>query len=130
MTRKFINTLGEDYDNAIKFLSSAMILAVDTETTGVEPLSNNILLISIGNADNQYIFDVARLEEHLQPLLNILSNKLITKILHNAKFDYKFIKRVLGVSMEPLFDTMIAEMLLLKGRKVQGFALTTWQINI
>jgi len=123
MTRKFINTLGEDYDNAIKFLSSAMILAVDTETTGVEPLSNNILLISIGNADNQYVFDVARLEEHLQPLLNILSNKLITKILHNAKFDYKFIKRVLGVSTEPLFDTMIAEMLLLKGRKVQGFAL-------
>jgi len=122
-TWKFIDAPGDEYNKALQILVSFKSIAVDTETTGTDPITNKILLISAGNAEHQFVFDVARLDTHLVPLLDILSNQSITKILHNAKFDYKFFKKSFGITVEPLFDTMIAEMLLLKGRKLQGFGL-------
>jgi DNA polymerase-1 len=118
--QKFINKSGEDFDNAVSFLSVLNVIALDTETTSVDPLDGKILLISAGNGDIQYVFDVAHIGEAIAPLLKVLANKKILKILHNAKFDYKFFYRDLGTEIEPVFDTMLAEMLLLKGRKVQG----------
>jgi DNA polymerase I len=122
-TWKFIDKLGEDYDKAVRFLSTLLSIGVDTETTGSEPITDKVLLISAGNTDTQFVFDVAKLESNLEPLLNVLANPQIIKIVHNAKFDYKFFRRSFGIALEPVFDTMIAEMLLLKGRKLQGFAL-------
>ena len=113
----------KNFAEAINFLSALDSIAVDTETTGVDELTDKVLLISAGNQYKQFVFDVAALGTELNPLKDILNNPKPLKILHNAKFDYKFLKVDLGIVLDNIFDTMIAEMLLLKGRKVQGFAL-------
>ena len=112
-----------NFDEAINFLSALDAIAVDTETTGTDALSDKVLLISAGNQYKQFVFDVAALGANLSRLATILNNPKPLKILHNAKFDYKFLKIDLNIVLENLYDTMIAEMMLLKGRKVQGFAL-------
>ena len=113
----YISQPGKDYDAALTFLSALPVIGLDTETTGSDPLLNQVLLISIGNQYKQFVFDVAKLEKHLDPLRKLISDPAKLFILHNAKFDYKFLKRNLNIVVENIFDTMLAEMLLLKGRK-------------
>lgn len=118
-----ITQTGKDFDEAIAYIKMLSIISVDTETSGLEPFGNNILLVQIGNVYQQYVFDVARLGSGIQQLKPILENPAVVKILHNAKFDYKFLKHVLGIEMKNMFDTYLAEQLLQKGRKLSGFSL-------
>lgn len=119
----YINKLGRQYDQAIDFLKQLPSISVDTETTGTDPLIDRVLLISAGNPYKQFVFDVAALEKNLDPLKAVLNDDTKMFVIHNAKFDYKFLKRNLGIVLENIYDTMLAEMLLQKGRKMQGFGL-------
>ena len=125
-----ITQTGKDFDEAIAYIKMLSIISVDTETSGLEPFGNNILLVQIGNVYQQYVFDVARLGSGIQQLKPILENPAVVKILHNAKFDYKFLKHVLGIEMKNMFDTYLAEQLLQKGRKLSGFSLEVVAENI
>jgi DNA polymerase I len=118
-----ISQTGKDLDEAIAYIKMLSVISVDTETSGLEPFGNNILLVQIGNVYQQYVFDVARLGSGVQLLKPILENPTVVKILHNAKFDYKFLKHVFGIEMNNMFDTYLAEQLLQKGRKLSGFSL-------
>jgi DNA polymerase I len=121
----YVNCAGEVYNNALVFLKQLPAISLDTETTGTDPLIDKVLLISAGNPYKQFVFNVYMLEKAglLDPIRAVLSDTSKTYILHNAKFDYKFLKRCLGIELENIYDTMLAEMLLLKGRKMQGFGL-------
>lgn len=119
----FIDAPGVLYEDAIRFLQTEKSIAVDTETTHVDPYLGKILLLSLGNPMRQFVFDIARLEKHLDSIKKILSDPNKLFLLHNAKFDYKFLKHCLNITLEQVYDTMIAEMLLLKGRKTQVFGL-------
>jgi len=110
-----------ELQEAITFLAALPIIALDTETTGVDPHKHKVLLISAGNKYKQFVFDVARIEKFLEPLRTLLQSK--PTILHNAKFDYKMLKQHLNIELESMYDTMLAEQLLLKGRKAQVFGL-------
>lgn len=91
------------------------VLAVDVETTGLDPYLNRILLFQIATPDKCYILNCVKIDPSIWG--EILSDKSILKIAHNAKFDYKMLKRYTGVSMRPIFDTMLAERLLTAGTK-------------
>lgn len=119
----FVAKNDDKYKQAIEFLKHLPAISLDTETTGTDPLIDKVLLISAGNPFRQFVFDVAALEKDLDPLRAVLMDDSKTFILHNAKFDYKFLRQCLGITLENIYDTMLAEMLLLKGRKMQGFGL-------
>jgi DNA polymerase-1 len=120
---EYIAESGKIFDAALQFLEKLKVISVDTESSGLDSLSNKTLLLQLGNRYNQYVFDVASLGKNIQRLRPLLEDKNIVKILHNAKFDYKFIKTNFGIEIENIYDTMIAEQLLLKGRKLVGFGL-------
>jgi DNA polymerase I-like protein with 3'-5' exonuclease and polymerase domains len=114
---------GKEFDDALAFLGQLKIMGVDTETTGINPINNKVLLVQMGNMHQQYVFDVARLGKEIQKIKPLLEDSAIIKILHNAKFDYKFIKQSLGIEIDNIYDSMLAEQLLQKGRKLSGFSL-------
>jgi DNA polymerase-1 len=123
MSVHYITEPGVELQAALSFLGAQKILSVDIESSGFDPLSNKVLLLQIGNRYHQYVFDIARLGDAVQQVKPILVNPAVLKILHNGKFDYKFLKANLGIEMETIYDTMLAEHLLQKGRKMSGFAL-------
>jgi DNA polymerase-1 len=123
MAVHFITKTGKEFDEALAFLGQLKAVGLDTETTGLDPISGKVLLVQIGNMHQQYVFDVARLNGAIQKLKPLLEDPSIVKILHNAKFDYKFLKKVLGIEVENIYDTMLAEQLLQKGRRLSGFGL-------
>ena len=117
-------TTGQGVIDAVNTLEKKIIVAVDTETTGLDPLVDKVLLIQIGDAKQQFIFDIAKIGlGNLQPLLFWLPNKKVFKIAHNMKFDYSMIKANLGIDMENVACTMIGEQLLTRGRTNQKASL-------
>lgn len=94
----------------------------DTETTGLDPHSDRVTLMQIGNARIQYVIDT-RKTGGAEPLRPFLESQTIKKIAHNAKFDYKMVKGTFGIDMEAVRDTMVADKILNMGRKLYGYGL-------
>ncbi|MEI2579061.1 hypothetical protein [Scytonema sp. PRP1] len=115
---------GQRLSDLLKPLQSCQAIAVDTETTGLDPLKDRIRLVQIAAANQPVIiidlFKVAR--ESLAPLCELLQGTPI-KVLQNAKFDLKFLQQA-GLSIAgKLFDTMIAAQLLDAGVRSHGYNL-------
>lgn len=102
-------------DQCIAYCSSKKILAIDTETSGLDFLDDSLLLFQIGDSDAQFVIDCTTIP--LTPLVPLLSDSSIQKVFHNVKFDYKFIRQGLGIQIENVYDTMLAEAVLHCGKK-------------
>jgi len=95
------------------------ILAVDLETTGIKGLQPNprrdkTLLVSLTNARKETI--VLRPGDWLPKLFEVLDDPDVTILMHNSKFDLKFL-RALGYNGRApgLWDTMLVEQLITAG---------------
>lgn len=102
-------------DYAMEYLEKEDIVAVDTETNGLDPITSDVLLLQVGNAYRQYVFDIHKLGESLGRVLTFLSREDIEKVMHNAKFDYSMILSNFGVSMPNVVCTYMGASLLTKG---------------
>jgi ribonuclease D len=110
--------------NAIKS-SNIDLLEVDTETTGFDPHRDKILLVQIGGGEDQVIINAQAVltdkPKNIRLLKDVLENSQV--LLHNAKFDYKFLKVRYGIRLNHVHDTMIAAHLIKAGLKKKGFGL-------
>lgn len=116
---KFIETDSALLD-VIPELKAMTVLCVDTETTGLDPFVDKVIMLQIGNEDLQVIIDTRKVS--LEPLREIIESDTY-KILHNAKFDYKMIKTSFGMELGNMTDTMVTEQLLMNGLQKKGFGL-------
>jgi len=106
----------EKINECLEYVSKKEIIALDTETSGLDPLVDDVLLIAIGDAERQYVIDVAETKDHLDPLLQWLELDKCIKVLHNAKFDYKMLKANFYIDMQNLKDTFLMDCLITQGQ--------------
>lgn len=100
-------------------------LFMDTETTGLDPLSSELCLIQIKAGKKVFIIDVGKIGTgrengfHFSGLESLLEDQGILKVFHNAVFDLKFLKWHLfpEIRFRNIFDTFIAEKVLTAGTK-------------
>jgi DNA polymerase-1 len=103
----------QDIESALARLSSAEALGCDTETSGLN--SKYGKLFSIQFSDGEFNVLVALSEGiAIGAFAELLANDRIVKIFHNAKFDLDFLTAA-GVTVNNVFDTMIAEKVLTRG---------------
>jgi DNA polymerase-1 len=99
-------------DEVVSALSGVNAFAIDLETTGLTPIDSRILLCQIGLPDHTvYVLDVNKVK--LDPILPFLSSVKYKKISHNSKFERRFILNKYGVHINNVFDTQLAEQLIL-----------------
>ena len=111
MKIKFILHL-DDFIPYIEKLSAAKVIAVDTETTGLNPHIHKIRLIQLA-AEGLPVLVIdcfSFLPDGLTALKHILSNAAV-KVFQNAKFDLQFFM-ALEIYPSSIFDTMLAAQLL------------------
>jgi len=110
----FVKTL-EEFKKA-KFVK---LIAVDTETTSLNPREAELEGVGWGDSKDQYYIDWATCEfkdEVLAKFKEVFKNNIV--IFHNAKFDIKIFKEVVGLEYpEKIEDTMIMSWLLDENRQ-------------
>ena len=103
---------------ALEILSAQPAIGVDTETTELDPYLGRLRLIQLATPAGVHIVDIDSFRNGdpkqnvaLMALRDLLSAPRPIKILHNAKFDAKFIKHTLGADLGGIFDTLLASQL-------------------
>src|SRR5882762_8783063 len=119
-TRYRVIRNAEELRQAVEALSTHQVIALDTETTELDPYVGRLRLIQLATPSGVHIIDLdafsasaggngnLRNTPALAPLRELLSAHRPIKIAHNAKFDAKFIKHTLGADLGGLFDTLLA----------------------
>jgi DNA polymerase-1 len=104
-----------------KTLEETEVVSVDVETTALSPRDGRIRLLQLATPDETFVVDVFETDD-LTPLKEVLEEGPV-KALHNGKFDYAFLKSQHGISLSPIFDTMLAAQLLAGGDQSPSFSL-------
>lgn len=105
-------------------LRHSKILAIDTETTGLDPWLNKVRLVQIASPGLPVLvidlWDISQSDWSL--LKNLLAGPSI-KVFHNAKFDLKFLKVANLPVNGQVFDTMLAAKLLRTANGIYKYGL-------
>ena len=102
----------EEIVSYLPVLMQAKTLAVDTETTGLDPHTDKLRLIQIaaGELPVLIIDCFSFLPCGIEIIRELLENRAV-KVFQNAKFDLQFFM-ALEIYPRPIFDTMLAGQLL------------------
>src|SRR5215210_2639358 len=102
-------------------LEAAEAIGVDLETTSLSPRDGRVRLLQLATPDETFVVDVFEVRD-LSPLREVLEEGPV-KVLQNSKFDYAFLKSEHGISLSPIFDTMLAAQLLGGGDQGPSYSL-------
>lgn len=109
-------------DDCVSYCIDKAVLGVDTETEGFDFTCKKMIMFQIGDEDRQFVIDTRYIS--IEPLREVLESNQITKIFHNAKFDYKFIKRWARIEVNKIYDTYLSERVLHCGKLNWGYSLS------
>jgi ribonuclease D len=95
-------------------VAGSTVVAVDTEFMRRNTFYPQVALLQLCFGDRAWLVDPLALED-TAPLVALLTDPTITKVLHSASEDLEVFQRWLGVVPAPLFDTQRAAALLDRG---------------
>lgn len=120
-----------DLNICLEYLKDKKILGLDIETThkynkyfeieGLDPHTSKIVMLQIGDIDNQFIIDTRNVD--ITSLVNIFEDETILFVGHNISFEYKHILKQYNVRLANVYDTMIMEQLLYNDGVKRGYSL-------
>jgi DNA polymerase-1 len=114
-------TTTEDLAAVAKTLQGAEAIGVDLETTALSPREGGVRLLQLATLDETFVIDVFEAGD-LLPLAEALEGGPV-KVGHNLKFDHQFLDALHGVSLSPLFDTMLAAQVIDGGNYAASYSL-------
>ena len=100
----------DQLESVVDEVRPAEMVGIDLETTGLNPRTDRVRLISLSTAEGSWLIDCFRVDPH--PLFSILSRKKL--VMHNGQFDLGFMS-VMGFEIEEgaeVIDTMLISQLL------------------
>ncbi len=93
-------------------LSFGRMVAIDSETMGLDPHRDRLCLIQLSAGDGDcHLVQFAQGEYQAPNLAALLTDPAVTKLFHYARFDVAMIKRYLDVDCAPIYCTKIASKL-------------------
>lgn len=88
------------------------VVAVDTETMGLDPTRDRLCLVQLSAGDgNCHLVQIGKGQIQAPNLSRLLADADTLKLFHFARFDIAMLNRYLGVAVAPLYCTKIASKL-------------------
>ena len=88
------------------------IVAIDTETMGLDPRRDRLCLVQLSSGDgNAHLVQISRDGQDCPNLKRLLTDPKILKLFHFARFDVGMVMEHLGVVTTPIYCTKIASKL-------------------
>ncbi len=108
-----------DYHQLGEFQKELLVaneIYLDTETTGLDPFTDDLLLIQTKLRDRTFIFDCTLLEQkYINFIVQLIQDSHKPVIGHNIKFDIKFLKQKTGEMLTNIYDTFLTEVIITNG---------------
>ena len=93
-------------------LDLGTVVAVDTETLGLNPHRDRLCLVQLSSGDGSaHLVQLAKGGYEAPRLKALLADPAVLKILHYARFDVAVLMRFLGVETTPVYCTKIVSKL-------------------
>lgn len=114
-------TNADDLRHLCEDFSKLQAIGLDTETTELDPYKGELRLIQLAAAsDNIKLIDLRnfpnpKTNSDLDCLRDLLFSNRPTKVLHNAKFDAKWLRFHLGAELGGVFDTLLGSQIIAAG---------------
>jgi ribonuclease D len=90
-------------------LSLGAVVAVDTETMGLNPHRDRLCLVQLSAGDgNAHLVQIMRGPAKAPRLAALLADPRVLKLFHFGRFDIAMLEHALGVRCEPVYCTKIA----------------------
>jgi len=90
-------------------LSFGAVIAVDTETMGLNPHRDRLCLVQLSAGDGDaHLVQIPRGRIDAPRLSALLADPAVLKIFHFGRFDIAAIEQALGIRCEPVYCTKIA----------------------
>ena len=103
-------TTTNELEDACSFLSMADYLTVDTEFMRETTFWPKLCLLQIAGPNHAFAIDPLANNINLEPVLELIADKSIMKVMHAARQDMEIFYHLTGSLPQPLFDTQIAAM--------------------
>ncbi len=88
------------------------VVAIDTETMGLDPLRDRLCLVQLSAGDqNCHLVQLVDGNYEAPNLKSMLANPSVLKLFHFARFDVAVLNKYLGVETTPVYCTKIASKL-------------------
>ncbi len=90
-------------------LSFGSVVAIDTETMGLNPHRDRLCLVQLSGGDgNAHLVQIPRGPYKAPRLAALLADPKVLKLFHFGRFDIAVLEHALGVRCEPVYCTKIA----------------------
>jgi len=90
-------------------LSLGPVVAVDTETMGLNPHRDRLCLVQLSAGDgNAHLVQIPKGPAKAPRLAAMLADPKVLKLFHFGRFDIAMLEHALGVRCEPVYCTKIA----------------------
>ena len=90
-------------------LSLGAVVAVDTETMGLNPHRDRLCLVQLSAGDgNAHLVQIPRGPVKAPRLSALIADPKVLKLFHFGRFDIAMLEHALGVRCEPVYCTKIA----------------------
>lgn len=128
---KYINSVATYIEsNIIEVLTKANLLFVDTETTGLEARKDKLCLLQVKAKDMVFVVNLLSLPESVfEEVIGAMNTERKTWVLHNAKFDLKFLYAKGIDVIATVEDVMIMESVLYQGNTKGRLSLREMALN-
>ena len=88
------------------------VVAVDTETMGLNPHRDRLCLVQLSSGDgNAHLVQIARDRQPAPNLTRMLADPAVLKLFHFGRFDIAALRAAFGVTTAPVWCTKIASKL-------------------
>ena len=90
-------------------LNLGPVVAIDTETMGLEPRRDRLCLVQLSSGDGHaHLVQIARGQTSAPNLTRLLTDPATVKLFHFGRFDVAALKQAFGVLTAPVWCTKIA----------------------
>jgi DNA polymerase I len=101
-TQKTSNTICE---RAVRAVENASVVALDLETTGLNPRRDRIRLVQISDGEKIFVIDLFRRDG--RPLFEALARDDLVVLAHGGDFEWRFVYHHFGIALDNMVDTML-----------------------
>lgn len=106
-----------DLASVCQQLLQSPIIGVDTESNSLYVYKEQVCLIQISSASQDYLIDPLAIKD-FAPLASVFASPDVEKVFHAAEYDVICLKRDFNFEINHIFDTMLAARIL--GKKNTG----------